>query len=185
MVSFTSGFAMLDGLARMRFCIIPLRLVCNVSLFCSSLNSFLFLVYISGSILLSAAYIWSQLLSCHGMQWYNVLVNSSSHVFYSVYSCFEFCLWSKFAIATWSWRTHCWTEVLHLAWKFVTSDTQRYDECCLLLPFSVLRSLLMHFGFLTVFCSSLTTKINSWHSCLHCTGGTTSSGIWWQGNIAS
>lgn len=34
-------------------------------------------------------------------------------------------VWSKYVIETWSWRIHCWMEVLPLVWKFVILVTPR------------------------------------------------------------
>lgn len=61
-----SGFAMQDGLARMRFAIsVKLDSLIDVQGFPC------FMIFLisscTGSVLLSTAYIWSQLLSCDGM----------------------------------------------------------------------------------------------------------------------
>lgn len=35
--------------------------------------------------------------------------------------------WSKYVIATWSWRTHCWMVVPPLVWRYVILDIPRYN----------------------------------------------------------
>jgi hypothetical protein len=82
-----------------------------------------------GSLLLPAAYIWSQLLPFDGIICYMTHLSSYFYcvfIRYSMLNCSILSLSSsKYVTVTWSWRIHCWTVVLLLAWKYVISAILR------------------------------------------------------------
>lgn len=103
--------------------------------------------------------------------------------------------WSKYVIATWSWRTHCWMVVPPLVWRYVILDIPRYNRFFWWWLFQIpvmflwvfvnliISPLLLLFltGLLSVFSSALTTKVNCGDSCLYCSRGVIKARIWWQG----
>jgi serine/threonine protein kinase len=82
-----------------------------------------------GSLLLPAAYIWSQLLPFNGIICYMTHLSSYFYcvfIRYSMLNCSIFSLSSsKYVTVTWSWRIHCWMVVLLLAWRYVISAILR------------------------------------------------------------
>lgn len=87
-------------------------------------------------VFVQARYFFQQLISgvsyCHSMVKItlkyqkdvlsDLLVNFSHFCFI----CFIF-ICSKYATEIWSWKTLCWMEAQHLAWKYVILVTQRFD----------------------------------------------------------
>lgn len=53
-------------------------------------------------------------------------------------------LWSKYAIVTWNWRIHYWTEAQLLVWRFVILGTPRYKMLFLFLWLSLFVLLLIY-----------------------------------------
>ena len=90
---------------------------------------------------------------------------------------------STFVTGIWRWRIHCLMEVTLHGLRFVILVIQRYPEFYCTQCKIVLGIYNCMFVF-AVHVIAFPTKINRWHTRLHCSGSVISERIWWPGIVS-
>lgn len=186
------GYAVLVDLAKM-------RLVCKIYFRCIFLN---FYAYENHSNLYSCC-VWWEFPLWQARFFFQQLISGVSYCHFMVYFELSFTLCvrnlyepflnqsfycSKFVIGIWNWKTRSWMEVQHLGLKYAILVTPR----SVIFSFKIINIFSWNSGncyFLTLFNVSpyavcfiaFATQINSWNTCIHCSRGFVTKGIWWKG----